>query len=367
MHQFASDAPKRGAFVRVRAAGREAPLRAAIQPDERLLVCAEVRFADGSDDRRLWLTDRRFLFIRGGSDKILVSAPIPGSALTFDAGGLFPIRLDWTDASGRPCCESFRSVTWKDTLRSGSETGAIAVATGGIEAAIIVGVLGRVVDGAIGGRANTAGDHRLYGALEAAMKMPGTPQPIDLVGWASQSLVERLLLLIIPLSLIGAGILAAIVFALLSFQARQAYEAAPYCAAQRSPDCRFQQAATLTSYRWTGGRYGYCNLTFQTDNGTTVAASLHVFNLCAQDNRGEAMVLKYWQGSVTAVLPAGVVNPGAPPWETDSNPEYNWRAGAIFAGLACLVGLVFAIPLLVTFRGWRARRALLRRSTRSAG
>lgn len=169
------------------------------------------------------------------------------------------------------------------------------------------------------------------------------------------------------MGVITALLLAVGTFAVVSDQARRAYEAAPVCSAVAGSDCRLLQPAVVTAYRGAGGKNDYCDLFLITADGANVEADLHTFNLCAQDPRGRQMLLEHWRGTLTGVIPLGAPTRVVPTEETGDNPEYNGRASAIIAGILGLLWMLFASLFLVTVIGWLKRRSLLRASASAAG
>lgn len=349
MLQFASDAQPRGSIAPLRglkALGEEAPLRAALENGERLLVCASVRFADRTSSQPLWLTDRRFILTRseGGKGKLLVTVPIAGCALDFEIGALHPLHLRWTGPDGQPCTVSFRAHTWKDSVRSDGSAAAAGGATEGIAGAILGLALGAAITGAVGTRGIASRDQKLYSILLAAQRAAGQVRPVDLTAgslntWGGRGLIGGFM------GVLSALLLALAVFALVSYQAKQAYEAAPICGSVAGADCRLLQPAVVTAYRGTGGKNAYCDLFLRTADGSRVEADLHTFNLCAHDPRGLDMFLEYWRHSLTGVIPAGAPTRVIPTEETGDNPAYNWRASTIIAGLLGLLWVAFGTLL----------------------
>jgi hypothetical protein len=349
MHQFAAGTqPGPSSAIRIRgwrAGGVESPLRAVIQPGERLLVCAAVRFPGRPADQRLWLTDSRYLFTRteGPFNKLVISVPLSKSRLTVDSGMTCCLHLSWIDDSGQPGSESFRSESWKDNLRQG----------------VAGGLAGGAIQGA--GGAIPAQDEQLYATLADAVKAPASVRPVDLTDAAGTPLAGKLLW-VVPLSLFAVALLAAAVYTFFSFQTKQAYETAPVCGSVAVPDCRLEQSAIVTSYRGAGGRNAFCDLSMRRPDGSTVTADLHTVDICASSPAGATMVLEYWRGSMTSVIP-----PSGPAQETEANPQYGWRLGYVVTGLLVLLWLIFGIAAVSTMPGSHARRTLLRGSARSAG
>ena len=169
------------------------------------------------------------------------------------------------------------------------------------------------------------------------------------------------------MGIVSALLVAAGVFALVSFQAKQAYEAAPLCGSVAGQDCRLLQPAVVTAYRGAGGKNAYCDLSLSTADGSRVEADLHTFNLCAHDPRGQDTFLEYWRHSLTGVIPVGAPTRVIPTEETSDNPAYNWRFGAIMAGILGLLWAIFGSLALVVAIGWLKRRSLLRASAFAAG
>src|SRR6202022_4363411 len=163
-----------------------------------------------------------------------------------------------------------------------------------------------------------AQDQRLYSALVDACKATTTARPLDLTDAAGKPLAGRLLL-VVPLSLFAVALLAAAVYAFSGFQTKQAYEAAAVCGPATIRDCRLEQPAIVTSYRGATGKYAFCDLSMSRPDGSTVTANLHTVDICASSPGGETMILEYWRGSMTAVIP-----PGGRAQETADNPEYGW-------------------------------------------
>lgn len=367
MLEFASDAQPHGSITPIRglrALGEEAPLRAALENGERLLVCAVARFADRPSSQPLWLTDRRFIFTRvqGRMRKLLISVPIAGSSLNYESTALFPLRLTWIGPDGSPSTDSFRAYTWKDSVRSDGSAGAAGGASAGIAGAIIGLAVDAAIKGAVGNRGITSSDQKLLSLFQAAQRAPGQMRPVDL----TLNRVSRLMIGAF-MALLTAALVAAGVFALVNNQAKQAYEAAPLCDSVAGPDCRLVQPAVVTGYRGAGGKNAYCDLFLSTADGSQVEADLHTFNLCSHDPRGQHMSLEYWRHSLTGVIPLGAPSRVIPTEETGDNPEYNWRFGAIMAGILGLLWVIFGSLCLVAVVGWVKRRSLLRASAYAAG
>jgi hypothetical protein len=352
----------------LRALGEEAPIRAAFENGERLLVCASVRFADRTSSQPLWLTDRRFVFIRRerGKGKVLVSVPIAGCALDYENGALHPLHLSWTGPDGRPCMDAFRAQTWKDSVRSNGSAGAAGGGTAGIEGAVIGLAVDAALKGAMGTRGIASRDQRLYSAFLAAQRAPGQARPVDLTAGSLNTAGGRWLIGAF-MGVVSALLLAAGIFAVVNYQAKQAYEAALLCGSVAGPDCRLLQPAVVTTYRGAGGKSAYCDLFLITAEDSNVEADLHTFNLCAQDPRGQHMFLEYWRHSLTGVIPFGAPSHVIPTEETGDNPEYNWRFGAVMAGVLGLIWVIFGSLSLVVVIGWLKRRSLLRASAYAAG
>jgi len=373
MQQVAPVPGPRGSITRIRgrrALGSEAPLRAVLEPGERLLVCASVRFADRTFSQPLWLTDRRFLLTRhqGGYGKLVVSVPVAGCRLDCDSGAPYPLQLSWTEDDGKPRKESFRARTWRDSLSSGS-AGATGGATGGIEGAI----LGGAVDAAItaAGRSLRAAprEQKLYSTLTEALHGTSQVLPVDLTAGSLNTLGSRLLLGIV-IGTVTAALLGVATYALVSLWTKQAYEAAPVCGPVPALDCRTQQRGVVTAYRGAHESYDtmYCDLAMNKADGSKVSVHLLAFNLCGDNPRGQEVMLEYWRGAVVAVIASGVADPhDRGPQETDKNPAYNWRAGAILTGACSLLWLLFGSVSLAGLIGWHKRRSLLRASARTAG
>jgi hypothetical protein len=371
MLQFASDAAPRGSMVRVRgvrALGEEAPLRSVLEIGERLLVCASVRFADQTSSQPLWLTDRRVMFTRSqkGIGKMVVSVPIGGAALDYVGDALYPLRLSWTGPDGTPSTESFRAQTWKDSVRSNGSAAAVGGATEGIAGAVVGLAVDAAMKGAVGTRGIASRDQKLYTMLLAALRAPGQAQPVDLTAGSLNTPGGRWLIGGI-VGVFSALLAAAGVFALVSNQAKQAYEAAPVCGSVAGPTCRLLQPALVTAYRGAGGKDSYCDLFLTKADGANVEADLHTFELCAHDPRGQQMLLEHWHGTLTGVIPPGAPTRVVPTEETGDNPEYNWRFGAIMVGILGLLWLLFGSLSLVVVVGWVKRRLLLRASAYAAG
>ena len=342
-------------FRGLRITGAEAPLRSAIEDGERLLVCASVRFSDRSAGEPLWLTDRRFLFIRQQStpDNRTVSVPISNCTLKYEAASPYPLRLSWIDGARAPATEAFRAKTWKDNLSRGSGP-AVAGATGGIEAAVIVAFLEKLIASAVGTDGQASLDGKLFATLTAALRAPAQFRPIDLSAGSLNTRGSRVLIALTT-GIPTAALLASAVYAAISYQSLQAYEAAPICATPAVTDCRRQDPVVITSYRGTVGKDDFCDLTLRRPDGSTVIAELLGARFCSQPLNRKAMIIESWRGSITMVIP-----PDEPPAETGSSPAYNWLVGRIFTGITGLIWLLFGIVGLVEFRGWLARRALLR-------
>jgi hypothetical protein len=366
MQQFASDARPVGSATQIRglrALGEEAPIRASIESSERLLVCVLVRFADRSSSQPLWVTDRRFMFTRhqGRHRKLLISVPIASGALDYEDAAAYPLHLTWTGPDGTPWSESFRAYTWKDAARS-EGAGGVGGASGGIVGAIAGAVLDAAINGAVGTRGVASKDQKLYSTLVAAQKAPDQVRPVDLtLDSGSRLLIGGFM------GILTAALLALGASALVSYQARQAYEAAPLCGSVPGLDCRLLQPAVVTAYRGASGKYAYCDLFLSLDDGATAEADLHTYSLCAYDLRGQEVSLEYWRRSITAVIPPGAPAQVIPTEETANNPEYNWRFGAVMAGLCGLIWVIFGSISLVVVIGWLKRRSLLRASAYSAG
>jgi hypothetical protein len=367
MQQFAF-AAKSGASVTpirgLRALGEEAPLRAAIENGERLLVCALVRFPDRSSSQPLWMTDRRFIYTRseGRVSKLLISVPIADGALDYESAKPYPLHLTWTGPDGSSWAEWFRAHSWKDAVRSEGSAGAAAGVTGGVAGAIVGVAVDTAIKGAAGTRGIASRDQKLYSTLVAAQRTPSQVRPVDLTLDSGGRLIIGGFM-----GLITAALLALGASALVSYQARQAYEAAPLCGSVPGPDCRLLQPAVVTAYRGASGKYAYCDLFLSLDDGATAEADLHTYSLCAYDLRGQEVSLEYWRRSITAVIPPGAPAQVIPTEETANNPEYNWRFGAVMAGLCGLIWVIFGSISLVVVIGWLKRRSLLRASAYSAG
>jgi hypothetical protein len=367
VQQFAPLPGSGGSITRIRgrrALGEEASLRAVIESGERLLVCASVRFADRPVSQPLWLTDRRFIFTRAhsGYGKLVVSVPIVGCALDYENAAPYPLHLSWTDDDGVPCRESFRWRTWQDGLSSGS-AGATGGATGGIEGAIIGAAVDAAINAAAPNHRAASLDQRLYSTLTAALQAPSTVRPVDLTADSLNTLGSRLLIGI-WMSIITAVLLAVAIFAFVSYTAKQAYEAAPLCRSATGSECRMHQGAVVTDYRGAHDSYEtmYCDLSMSTADGSSVTVRLLAFNLCRGTPKGQEMTLESWRGSVVAVIAPGVRDPQ----ETEKNPEYNGRAGAILTGVSSLLWLLFGSVSLAELIGWHKRRSLLRASAQTA-
>lgn len=350
--------PGGGSIPRIRGLrimGTEAPLRTAIEEGERLLVCASVRFSDRSADGPLWLTDRRFLFTRQQSkaDNRVVSAPISNCTLKYEAASPYPLRLSWIDGAGSPCTESFRAKTWKDDLGRGSGP-AVAGATGGIEAAVIVGFLEKLITSAVGTDSRASLDGKLFATLTVALRAPAQFHPIDLTAGSLNTRGSRVLIALAT-AIFTAALLASAVYAVISYQSLRAYGAAPICATPAVAGCRRQDPVVISSYRGTAGKDDSCELTLRRLDGSMVTAELLGVRFCSQPLNGKAMTIESWRGSTTIVIP-----PDGPPQETRSSPAYHWLIGRIFTGITGLLWLLFGIVGLVEFRGWLDRRALLR-------
>jgi hypothetical protein len=331
MLQFASDAAPRGSIVRVRgvrALGEEAPLRSAIEIGERLLVCASVRFAGRSTSQPLWLTDRRFIFTRrhGRMRKLLVSVPIASSALDYVNAAPYPLQLTWIGADGKPSTEAFRAYSWKDAMRSEGSAGAAGGVTAGVVGAIVGVAVDAAIKGAVGDRGVASRDQRLYSMLAAAQRAPGQVRPVDLTAGSLNTPGGRWLILGFT-GVVTALFVAAGVFGLVNYQAKQAYEVAPICGLVAGPDCRLLEEAVVTGYRGAGGRDAYCDLFLIRDDGSTVEADLHTFSLCANDPRGQHMFVEYWRRSLTGVIPVGAPTRVIPTQEAADNPEYKLALG----------------------------------------
>ena len=367
MLQFASDAMPRGSVIAIRglrALGEEAPLRAAIENGEHLLVCALVRFPDRSSSQPLWMTDRRFIFTRsqGRMRKLLISVPVAGCALQYEGAAAYPLHLTWTGPDGSPWAEWFRAYTWKDAARSEGSAGVAGGATGGIGGAIVGAALDAAIQGAVGTRGVASRDQKLYSTIVAAQRAPDQVRPVDLtLDSGSRLLIGGFM------GALTAALLAAGVFALISYQSKQAYDAAPLCRSVPSPDCRLREPAVVTAYRGASGKGAYCDLFLDKADGSTAVADLHTFSLCAHDPRGQQMLLEYWHRSLTAVIPAGAPAQVEPTEETADNPEYNWRFGYVMAGGVGLIWLIFGGICLVVVIGWYRRRSILRASAHAAG
>jgi hypothetical protein len=371
MLQFTSDAMPRGSITPIRglkALGEEAPLRSVIENGERLLVCASARFGEQTSSQPLWLTDRRVMFTRSqkGIGKMVVSVPIGGAALDYDNADLYPIHLSWTGPDGTAATESFRAQTWKDSLRSNGSAAAAGGATEGIAGAVIGLAVDAAMKGAVGTRGSASRDEKLHATLVAALHAPGQVRPVDLTAGSFNTAGGRWLIGGI-IGVFTALFVASVIFALVSYQAKQAYEAAPLCGSVAGPDCRERQPAVVASYRGASGKDAYCDLVLKAADGSTVKAELHAFQLCAHDPRGQQMDLEYWRRSLTGVLPHGAPGQVIPIEETADSPEYNWRFGAIMVGILGLLWMLFGSLSLVIVIGWVKRRSLLRASAHAAG
>jgi hypothetical protein len=367
MLEFASDAQPHGSITPIRglrALGEEAPLRAALENGERLLVCAVARFFDRPSSQPLWLTDRRFIFTRsqGRMRKLLISVPIAGSSLNYERAALFPLRLDWIGPDGSPRAETFRAYTWKDSVSSDGSAGAAGGASAGIAGAVIGLAVMAAIKGAVGNRGIASSDQKLLSLFQAAQRAPGQVRPVDLTLNPGSRLMIGGFMALLTAALVGAG-----VFALVQYQVKQAYEAAPLCDSVTGPNCRLLQPAVVTAHRGASGKNAYCDLFLTTAEGSNVEADLHNFTLCAQDPRGQQMFLEYWRHSLTGVIPVGAPTQVIPAGETGDNPEYNWRFGAVMAGILGPLWLIFGSLCLVAVIGWVKRRSLLRASAYAAG
>ncbi len=349
MQQFASGPQRQpSSAIRIRgwrAGGVESPLRAVIRPGERLLVCAAVRFPGRPADQRLWLTDSRYLFTwtEGPFNKVVISVPLSKSTLTVDNGMTCCLHLSWIDDSGQPRSESFRSESWKDNLRQG----------------VAGGLAGGAIQGA--GGAIPAEDTQLYTTLAGAVKAPASVRPVDLTDVAGKPVAGKLLW-VVPLGLFAVALFATAIYTFFSFQTKQAYETALVCGSVPAGDCRLEQTAVVTSYRGAGGKNAFCDLSMRRPDGSNVTADLHTVDICASSPAGVTMVLEYWRGSMTSVIP-----PSGPAEETETNPQYAWRWGYLITGLLVLLWLIFGASAFSTMPGSHARRTLLRGSARSAG
>jgi hypothetical protein len=366
MQQFASDARPVGSAIQIRglrALGEEAPIRASIESSERLLVCVLVRFADRSSSQPLWVTDRRFMFTRnqGRMRKLLISVPIASGALDYEDAAAYPLHLSWTGPDGAPWSESFRAYTWKDAARSEGAAG-VGGATGGIVGAIAGAALDAAIHSAVGTRGVASKDQKLYSTLVAAQKAPDQVRPVDLTLDSGSRLLIGGFMAILTGALLAAG-----VFALISYQSKHAYDAAPLCGSVPGPDCRERYPAVVTAYRGASGNNAYCDLFLDKADGSTEEADLHTFSLCANDPRGQHVLLEYWHRSLTAVIPEGAPAQVEPAEETANNPEYNWRVGYVMVGGVGLIWLIFGSICLVGVIGWVKRRSLLRASAYAAG
>ena len=352
-------------ITRTRAIGSEAPLRAALGLGERLLVCASVRFSEGTSTQPLWLTERRFLFTRKqGSAKFIVSVPVNGADLIHETGA-YPLQLRWMDDSGRPWVTAFRAKTWKDSVTGGS-----AAASAGVSGGIAGALIGLGVDAGISAlvrkRESPSRDEELYSILTAAMRTPTDVRPVDLTSGSLGTVAGRILIgscLAIPTALlIGFS-----VFAFLGYQTKQAYEQAPICGTSGGSDCRLLQPAVVTSFRGAAGKNAYCDLWLRKADGSTVEADLHTYGLCARRPLSQHMSLEYWRGSLTAVVATGVAPADSASEETADNPEYNWRWGSIMAGICGLLFAIFGTAATAEVISWKRRRSLLQASARLAG
>jgi hypothetical protein len=251
----------------------------------------------------------------------------------------------------------------------GARGGAVGGATGGVAGIIVSLALDVAVTRGTGtGRIPTK-DRRLYAVLAEACKAPDSARPVDLTPGSTGSLstLGGRLLIGLTMGIFTAIFLALSVYALIGYQTRQAYEAAPICGSAPSPDCRLRQPGVVTAYRGGGGRQDtWCDLTISGSDGSIVTAHFHAFNLCAHDVRGQQMVMEFWRGSLTAVSLPEVTTPVRPTEETNDNPQYSWRSGAILAGVYGLLWLLFGSFALVSVRGWLKRRSLLHASARAA-
>jgi len=367
MQQFAAASPLGAPPTRIRglrALGEEAPLRAAIENGERLLVCALVRFPDRSSSQPLWMTDRRFIYTRseGRLSKLLISVPIADGGLDYEGARPYPLHLTWTRPDGSPMTEWFRAHTWKDAVRSEGSAGAAAGVTGGVAGAIVGMAVDAAIKGAVGSRGVPSRDQKLYSTLVAAQRAPSQVRPVDLTLDSGGRLIIGGFM-----GLLTAAILAVGLFALVSYQAKKAYDVAPLCGPVSGPDCRQLQAAVVTAYRGASGKNAYCDLFLSLNDGATAEADLHSYSLCADDLRGREVSLEYWHRSITAVIPPGAPGRVIPPEETADNPEYNWRFAAVMVGILGLVWVIFGSISLVVVIGWLKRRSLLRASAYAAG
>lgn len=346
---------------RSRTIGSEGSLRAAIEDGERLLVCASVRFANPSAEERLWLTDRRILFARkSGRHKRVVGVPISKCTLDYDDTSPYPIRLSWSDEIGAPGAESLRAKTWKDDFGQGSGS-AVAGATGGIEAAVIVGALQRAINNVVGSVGSASADRKLFATLAAALDAPALVRPLDLTAGSLNTHGGRLLIALV-MAISTTSFLASAVYAVISYQTLLAYDVTPICERAAAPSCRQQESAIMTSHRGIAGKDGFCDVTMSRRDGSTVSAELLSVGFCSQPLDARAMTIESWRRSITAVIP-----PGGPAEETSGSPAYHWRLGIAFTGATGLVWLIFAIAGFFELRSWLARRALLQASAHSAG
>jgi hypothetical protein len=329
-----------------------------------------VSFADVPYTQPLWLTDRRFLFTRrhSGSGKLVVSVRVAGSTLNYDAAAPHPLQLGWTDHDGSPRRESFGRATWRDSLDSG-RAAVTGGATGGIEGAILGGAVDAVIDAVARNRRAASADQTLYSMLTAALHSPAQVWPVDLTVGSLNRLETRWALGIF-MGLVTVFVLAVAIYWGISYSTKLAYDAAPLCGSVPAMDCRSRQAAVVTAYRGAHESYDtmYCDLTMSKADGSSISVHLLAFNLCGDNPKGQEMILEYWRGSVVAVTAPGVTAPhDRQPWETDKNPRYNWRVGAILTGLASVLWLAFGGVTLAELNSWRKRRSLLQASARAAG
>jgi hypothetical protein len=166
------------------------------------------------------------------------------------------------------------------------------------------------------------------------------------------------------MGLVTAVVVAVATYSAVSYSTKLAYDAAPLCGSVPATDCRSQRTAVVTAYRGAQASYDtmYCDLAMSRADGSGITVRLLAFNLCRGTPKGQEVTLESWRGSVVAVIAPGVRDPQ----ETEKNPEYNWRAGAILTGVSSVLWLLFGSVSLAELIGRHKRRSLLRASAQTA-
>jgi hypothetical protein len=100
------------------------------------------------------------------------------------------------------------------------------------------------------GRGVTPKDRQLHATLEAAQRPPRQVQPVDLTDESLNARGARLLIGI-PMALLSTPLLASAMYAVLSYRAMPAYDAAPVCSTAPAADCRSQEPVVVTANKGT--------------------------------------------------------------------------------------------------------------------